>query len=128
LNNLLDFNLAKLHPGPQSFAIKQCRITKRFEDMGYPRLLGDVGGTNARWAWQDAPGNLLTNVSTYPCADFPSIHQVISHYLAQHRLPAPHAVAFGTANPVTGDFVRMTNHHWQFSISELKHQIARPAW
>ena len=22
----------------------------------YPRLLGDIGGTNARWAWQAAPG------------------------------------------------------------------------
>lgn len=91
--------------------------------MGYPRLLGDVGGTNARWAWQESPGKVLTNVSTYPCADFPSIRDVISHYLTQHRLPSPHSVAFGTANPVTSDFVSMTNHHWQFSISELKQQL-----
>jgi glucokinase len=91
--------------------------------MGYPRLLGDVGGTNARWAWQDAPGRLLTHVSSYPCAEFASIRDVISHYLDQHRLPAPQAVAFGTANPVTGDFVSMTNHHWQFSIRELQQQL-----
>jgi glucokinase len=91
--------------------------------MGYPRLLGDVGGTNARWAWQEAPGKVLTNVSTYPCADFPSIRDVISHYLTQHHLPSPASVAFGTANPVIGDFVQMTNHHWQFSISELKEQL-----
>jgi hypothetical protein len=27
--------------------------------QGFPRWLGDIGGTNARWAWQAAPGSAL---------------------------------------------------------------------
>jgi glucokinase len=90
---------------------------------GYPRLLGDVGGTNARWAWQAGPGEAPTGVGSYPCARFPSLQAVIEHHLQARGLPIPAALAFGIANPVDGDEVRMTNHHWSFSIAALQRAL-----
>jgi glucokinase len=90
---------------------------------GYPRLLGDIGGTNARWAWQTAPDAPLLHYREYPCAQFESVQAVIERYLADHRLPTPCDAAFGIATPVTGDVVQMTNHHWTFSVQDLKHAL-----
>lgn len=88
--------------------------------QAFPRLLGDIGGTNARWAWQQGAGSGLSHASTYPCAQFESVQAVIEHYLHDQRLPRPARVAFGIATPITGDVVTMTNHHWSFSVVALQ--------
>ena len=36
--------------------------------------------------------------------------------------PIRHA-ALAIANPITGDLVRMTNHHWGFSISAMQAEL-----
>jgi glucokinase len=90
---------------------------------GFPRLLGDIGGTNARWAWQAAPGEPLQHYREYPCAQFESVQAVMERYLTDHNLPPPAEAAFGIATPVTGDVVQMTNHTWTFSVQELKHAL-----
>jgi glucokinase len=86
-------------------------------------LLGDVGGTNARWAWQAGPGQPLTHVATLAARDHASIGESIAAYLRQQVLPAPRDVAFGIATAVTGDVVRMTNHPWTFSIEGLQREL-----
>lgn len=88
-----------------------------------PRLLADVGGTNARLAWQAAAGQPISHVQVLSCAQFHSLEWAIRSYLdsltAQGvALPALAAVAI--ANPVVGDEVRMTNHHWSFSQRQLQ--------
>ena len=88
--------------------------------QGFPRLLGDIGGTNARWAWQPARDSALQHYTSYPCARFASVQAVIEQFLSDHRLPRPHRVAFGIANPVIDDVVSMTNHHWTFSVASLQ--------
>ena len=91
----------------------------------YPRLLGDIGGTNARLAWASSPGAPLTDIVRYSCADHGSLAAAIQSYLSEHgKQEGPRACAIGIANPVTGDEVRMTNHHWSFSISQLKRDLA----
>lgn len=84
------------------------------------RLLADVGGTNARFAWQADAGAPLTDVRVLPAADFPTLQAAMHAYLAGlgHGRPAMAAIAI--ANPITGDQVRMTNHHWAFSQAALK--------
>jgi glucokinase len=89
----------------------------------FPRLLGDVGGTNARWAWQSDAGQPLSHVRTLPANDYPSIGDCIAAYLQQQGLPAPRDVGFGIATPVTGDQVSMTNHAWSFSIDALRARL-----
>jgi len=84
------------------------------------RLLADIGGTNIRLAWQDQPDGPLHDTRVLPCAQFPTVDAAIAAYLAEVNIPTPREAAFGIANPVTGDEVRMTNHSWCFSQSALK--------
>ena len=90
---------------------------------GFPRLLGDVGGTNARFAWQAAPDQALSDVRALAAADHPSLEAAVRAYLQAGEHPAPVDMAFGIANPITGDQVRMTNHHWGFSIEALRQAL-----
>jgi glucokinase len=85
-----------------------------------PRLLADVGGTNVRFARQRDANGPLQDIASLPCADFPGLLEAAQHYLARHAGPAPRCVAVGIATPITGDEVRMTNHHWAFSTRALQ--------
>jgi|SRR5450830_409931 len=86
----------------------------------YPRWLGDIGGTNARFGWQEHEGAAISHVQVLPCAEHPSLLEAAQSYLKQQGLSAPPCAAFGIANPVTGDTVAMTNHDWAFSVSALR--------
>lgn len=90
---------------------------------GRPRLLADVGGTNARFAWQDGPGAPIGDVLTLPCAEHARLSDAITAYLVRTGRAAPRDCAIAIANPVVGDTVKMTNHHWGFSIAGLKAQF-----
>ena len=86
----------------------------------YPRLLGDIGGTNARFGLQMQAGEPIQHVQALPCAEHASMQDAVRHYLQQVQQAMPPVAALGMANPVTADWVSMTNHDWQFSISELR--------
>lgn len=90
---------------------------------GYPRLLGDIGGTNARWAWQAAAGAPIEPVRIRSVADDATIAESATHFLRETGLPAPAAVCIGLATPVTGDRVKLTNSHWDFSVRELQRAL-----
>lgn len=89
----------------------------------FPRLLGDVGGTNARFGWQASELSGIEHVLVLPCAAHETLEAAIRTYLELKNLPAPKACALGIANPITGDEIRMTNHHWSFSISEMQRSL-----
>ncbi len=88
-----------------------------------PRVLADIGGTNARFAWQAGPGQPMEAVLNLPCADHGSLSDAVRSYLHRTHRAMPPACAIAIANPVVGDRVAMTNHHWAFSIRELKAQL-----
>jgi glucokinase len=96
--------------------------TEREKSVG-TRLVGDIGGTNARFAWQSKPSEPLSRITTLKCADYPTLGEAIAHYLDRGSLPSPAAFAFGVATPVVGDQVQMTNNHWSFSINALKQAL-----
>jgi glucokinase len=91
--------------------------------QGPARLLGDIGGTNARFAWQDAAGAPLRDIATLPTADHVSLAAAVAHYLHGLERAAPPWCAIGIANPITGDRVQMTNSHWSFSISAMQREL-----
>ncbi len=94
---------------------------------GGPRLLADVGGTNARFALESAPGQ-IGQINVLACAAYPTLADALRAYLALPDVAAAVSAAgtgirhgaIAIANPVNGDLVRMTNHHWQFSIEALR--------
>jgi glucokinase len=98
---------------------------KKFENG--PRLLADVGGTNARFALETAPFQFAA-VEVLPCSGHASLADAVKAYLAGPAaqavaaMPVRHA-ALAIANPVEGDMVAMTNHHWSFSIAALKEEL-----
>jgi len=65
----------------------------------------------------------LTDVATYPTAEYATVLEAIRAYLQAHAKPTPSWGAIGIATAITGDRVQMTNHHWAFSISEVQHAI-----
>jgi glucokinase len=92
-------------------------------NQGYPRLLGDIGGTNARWAWQESRGAALQDISVLPCRASASLYESAENYLASTGHGRPVCAAIGIATAVTGDEVRMTNNAWMFSIARLKQSL-----
>lgn len=93
-------------------------------DSAFPltsaRLLADVGGTNARFAWQTGPGATIEAVQVLPVADSPRIQDAIRCYLDGLGRGVPASVAIAIANPITGDQIHMTNAVWSFSQAAVK--------
>lgn len=92
-------------------------------DVRTARVLGDVGGTNARFAWQDFDAAPLRDIATIPTADHPTLAAALAHYLRGLGRAAPPWCAIGIANPITGDRVQMTNSHWSFSIEAVRREL-----
>lgn len=89
----------------------------------YPRLLGDIGGTNARFALIRSPRGPIEDIRTLSGADYPGPAEAIEAYLAAVGGPRPVAGAIGIANPIVGDSIKMTNHTWAFSIEAVRTQL-----
>ena len=91
-----------------------------------PRLLADIGATHARFALEIAPG-VMRNVAVLLCDDYPGIVPLLNAYLAQTQAQSSGArithAAFALANPISGDFIRMTNRDWQFSTEEVRRTL-----
>lgn len=91
----------------------------------WPRLLGDIGGTNARFGWQSRADAEIEQIRVLPVAEYPDLLAALEGYLDFAKLGRPQCAALGMANPVSGDTVAMTNHHWRFSIHQVR---ARMGW
>jgi glucokinase len=88
-----------------------------------PWLVGDIGGTNARFGLVERDGSLLHS-SVLADADYTGLGEAIEAYLAgRGGLPRPRQAAIAVASPITGDAVRMTNHPWAFSIAALRSRL-----
>ena len=87
-----------------------------------PRLLADIGGTNARFALETGPGEIC-QVRVYPCADYPGVAEVIRNYLKGMKIGRVNHAAIAIANPVDGDQVSMAHHDWSFSIEATRRAL-----
>jgi glucokinase len=99
-------------------------------DGGYPRLVADIGGTNARFGWVASAGAPVSHVRKLPVPAHAGPVQAAQAYLADlARLPAsdpeadgraPRHAAFAVATAVAGDRIAFTNSHWDFSRGEVQ--------
>ncbi len=87
-----------------------------------PRLLADIGATHARFGLETAPG-VVGQVAVLLCDDFDGIVPLLHAYLEQHPAGRIHHAAFALANPISGDFIRMTNRDWQFSLDAVRRAL-----
>lgn len=78
-------------------------------------IVGDIGGTNARFAiWKNEQ---LQSVRVFPTVDHESPEAALQVYLEDlgHRLGDASAVCLAVAGPVTGDDFHFTNSHWKIN-------------
>ena len=99
--------------------------TPSLDDVIYPdglRLLADVGATNARFALESAPGRFWA-ADVVPVERHESLEAAARAFLDQHGAPPVRHAAFSLANPITGDWVKLTNHDWEFSIEAVRRNL-----
>ncbi len=85
----------------------------------FPILIGDIGGTNARFA-------ILIDAYAEPkefpilaTADFPSIDEAIQVNVLDKTSVQPRSAIFAIAGPVDGDEIELTNHPWVVRPKEM---------
>ena len=90
-----------------------------------PKLIADIGGTNARFALLN--GDDVDDEKVLACDDHPTLVAAIDHYLASIGASSPprrpREAAMAIAGPITGDHIRMTNHVWEFSAATTRQQL-----
>jgi len=87
-------------------------------------LIGDIGGTNARFALADPGKPGFSNAVTLQCNDFESADVAIKHYLQTRKAASPDAICLAAAGPIVDRRVRFTNNHWEISADELAADFA----
>ena len=92
---------------------------------GEMALVGDVGGTNARFALAplEGPGR-TTELRNWRVADFETLADAIAAYLdeASPRTRVRTGM-IAVAGPANSDEVRITNYKWQFSVSQTRRDL-----
>jgi len=80
--------------------------------LHFPVLVGDIGGTNARFAILPAPDAEAIEFPNVATSDFPDIDVAIEEAVLARSTVRPRAVVLAIAAPVTGDEIRLTNSPW----------------
>jgi len=75
-------------------------------------LVGDIGGTNARFALAHADGSGFSKELILACDDYGSAEEGIGEYLERSGVGSPDAICLAVAGPVVEGTVRFTNNHW----------------
>lgn len=83
-------------------------------------LIGDIGGTNARFAlaYPDQPG--FFDELILSCADFETAEHGIAAYLERNNHPLPEVICLAAAGPIVNDCVKFTNNHWRVDKGQLQ--------
>ena len=87
-------------------------------------LLGDIGGTNARFAL--ASKNLLGPITTFEVAKYPQFMDALAVFLETVSAPVTHAV-IAVAGPIIGQRAKLTNQAWIIDADELKNSLGLQA-
>ncbi len=83
-------------------------------------MIGDIGGTNARFALLDDTGSGFTHLVTMKCVDFDTPELAIAHFLDSVGAPEPAVICLAAAGPVVDGRVRLTNLPWHLDTRSLR--------
>lgn len=85
----------------------------------FPVLIGDIGGTNARFAVlanRDSGWERLSDVHT---ADYPTVEDAIEQVVLKSDAPRPKTAILALAGPITGERIGLTNCPWVFEPQKM---------
>ncbi len=89
-------------------------------------LVGDIGGTNARFAVADPSRPGFSDAKTLTCADFDTADDAIRAYLDGIKAKKADVVCLAAAGPIVNDAVRFTNNHWSLDVADLRAEFDTP--
>ena len=88
------------------------RASQPIDAIGFPILIGDIGGTNARFA---ILSDAYAEAKEFPpvrVADFANIDEAIQAAVLDRTSLQPRAAVLAVAGPVDGDVIDLTNCDW----------------
>ncbi len=98
-------------------------------ETGFPWLLADIGGSNARFGLKLSKDAEITHIKTIPVAQHATPVKAAQTYLDQISVTVgadyqpPRKAAFAVATAVVGDQVAFTNSHWSFSRAKVQEEL-----
>jgi len=100
--------------------MKERIMTKNFhEELSGAFLLGDIGGTNARFSVVSADKERVQIFPTEKTADFQNIDDAIEQHILPLAEEYPENLILAVAAPIEGNIIRMTNCHWSIEPEAL---------
>ena len=87
--------------------------------QSWPALVGDIGGTNARFAIIESQGARPSQILSLKDHDYPDLSSVIAAYIRQVDSGPIRRAALAVAGPIEGDVFRFSNIDWSFSVTAL---------
>lgn len=90
--------------------------------IAFPALIGDIGGTNARFALIGAADTEVIHLPIVHTASHESIDDAIHAAVIEQTDVRPRSAILALAGPIAGDRVQLTNSHW---VVEPRRLIAR---
>lgn len=85
----------------------------------FPCLIADVGGTNARFAWVEKPGDAPSSMVKVPTHSMPDFASAAREALRLGGWSKPKSLLVGAAGPVTGKTLAMSNAQWLIDGEEV---------
>ncbi|QSP93544.1 glucokinase [Marinobacter salinisoli] len=86
-------------------------------------LVGDIGGTNARFGLAALNGGPLCLIRSLPCADYRCIEDAIADYLGGIEGKRVEIACFAVAAMVGGSHIQMTNNAWRFGVEDVRRRF-----
>ena len=81
-------------------------------------IVADVGGTNARLAFQKNINSEIILIENFLCSEFKSLEDIITTYKKKHGIFNKY-LSIGVAGPCEDDNVLLSNNHIKFNKIEL---------
>ncbi len=82
-------------------------------------IVGDIGGTNARFALANQAHPGFHDVIELKCADYETSEDAIRYVLGEFGVRTADAMCLAAAGPVVDGSVNMTNNHWSVSSEHI---------
>ncbi|MDO9417875.1 glucokinase [Pararhizobium sp.] len=94
-------------------------ITPETKSFPFPILIGDIGGTNARFALLTGATSAPVQFPTVQTRDFPNIDDAIRATILANTSTPPRSSILAIAGPINGDEIPLTNAGWVIRPEEM---------
>ncbi len=91
--------------------------------MQFPVLIGDVGGTNARFAIVEDAHAQMEMFDPVLTGDFPDVQHAIDHAVLAKTSIIPKSMVLAVAAPIFGETYQLTNAPWAINPRKTMHDL-----